>query len=340
MLSVFLACEDPYATADFFTGSLGWRQVFATPRDSADRLACVALGDAQVMLGTDDEEFLPAASREHRGAGVTVYVNLPGTVDIADVHARHSAAGVVTVPLAVREWGERAFDARIAGYRFLIAQDGTVGGMSSTVTADDVEAAVRLAVDVLKEAPEGAWDGRAGTLEWTCWETVEHLSDDLFAYAAQLGARPKDREVPFLWEARRPGGPANVTYADRAAGPRGLLEVLVACGAMLAALVRTTPSDVRAHHVFGASDPEGFAAMGIVETLVHTHDLAQGLGLAWDPPADLCARVLARLFPDAPRDTDPWPTLLWATGRGDLPGRPRVTTWRWNGAPRVSGGGS
>ncbi|MFD3326399.1 hypothetical protein ACFWW8_14410, partial [Streptomyces sp. NPDC058701] len=74
---------------------------------------------------------------------------------------------------------------------------------------------------------------------------------------------------------------------------------------------------------------------GIVETLVHTHDLTQGLGLAWSPPVDLCSRVLARLFPDAPSSTDPWPILLWATGRAELPGHPRLTTWRWDGTPRA-----
>ncbi|MEY9486433.1 hypothetical protein RKD26_002227 [Streptomyces calvus] len=204
------------------------------------------------------------------------------------------------------------------------------------VTADDLEHAVRLAVTALREAPSEAWDGKAGSLEWDCWETVEHLSDDLFAYAAQLGPRtpPMDGEVPFVWRSRRPGGPANVVHADRAAGPAGLLQVLEASGALLVAMVRTTPSRVRAHHVFGASDPEGFAAMGIVETLVHTHDLAEGLGLGWEPPAGLCSRVLTRLFPDAPSTTDPWPTLLWATGRAELPGHPRLTTWRWHGTPR------
>jgi hypothetical protein len=98
-------------------------------------------------------------------------------------------------------------------------------------------------------------------------------------------------------------------------------------------MVRTTSPSVRAYHGFGVSDPEGFAAMGVVETLVHTGDLADGLGLAWDPPAALCARVLHRLFPDAPPDTDPWRTLLWATGRAELPGRPRLTSWRWYGEP-------
>lgn len=206
----------------------------------------------------------------------------------------------------------------------------------TAVTADDLDRAVQLAVAALRQAPATAWDEKAGSLEWDCWETVEHLSDDLFAYAAQLGPRtpPMEGEVPFIWESRRPGGPKNAVHADRAAGPAGLLQVLEACGALLVAMVRTTPSRTRAFHGFGVSDPEGFAAMGIVETLVHTHDLAEGLGLAWTPPSDICSRVLTRLFPDAPQATDPWPTLLWVTGRAELPGHPRVTSWRWYGAPR------
>ncbi|MEV1176500.1 hypothetical protein [Nonomuraea sp. NPDC049784] len=206
----------------------------------------------------------------------------------------------------------------------------------SPVTADDLDEAVRLAVATLREAPESAWDGKAGSLEWTCWETVEHLADDLFAYAAQLGLRtpPLDTFVPFILERRRPEGPANTIHADREAGPAGLLQVLEACGALHVAMVRTAPPQVRGHHGFGAADAEGSAAMGIVETLVHTHDLAEGLDLAWAPPADMCARVLTRLFPDAPSDTDPWTALLWATGRAELPGRPRLTRWRWYSAPR------
>ncbi|MGX1226689.1 hypothetical protein RKD42_007948 [Streptomyces ambofaciens] len=204
------------------------------------------------------------------------------------------------------------------------------------VTADDLALAVRLVVEALRQAPPEAWAAKAGSLEWDCWETVEHLGDDFFAYAVQLGpsAPPLDGEVPFVWESRRPGGPANAVHADRGAGPAGLLQVLEATGALLVAMVRTSAPETRAHHVFGASDPEGFAAMGIVEALVHTHDLARGLGLSWDPPADLCSRVLARLFPDAPSATDPWPTLLWSTGRAELPGHPRLSTWRWDGTPR------
>ena len=122
MLSVILACDDPYQTADLYLERLGWRLVFATPRDSGDPLACVALGDAEIMLGTAEEQFLPAAARAHRGAGVSIYVRLPADVDMAAVHDRHAAAGVVTTPLSRRPWGVLAFDAVIDGYRFLVVQ--------------------------------------------------------------------------------------------------------------------------------------------------------------------------------------------------------------------------
>jgi uncharacterized glyoxalase superfamily protein PhnB len=127
VLSVFLACDDSYQIATLMTEDLGWRLEFATPADSDDKVACVSLGGAEVMLSTADERFLPAAGRDHRGAGVTVYVRLPQTDDIAAVHARHAAAGVVTAALAQRPWGELAFDATIAGYRFLVAQETLAG---------------------------------------------------------------------------------------------------------------------------------------------------------------------------------------------------------------------
>jgi hypothetical protein len=127
VLSVFLACDDPYLTARQMTEQLGWLLEFATPPDSDDKTAVVSLGGAQVRLGTAEEQWLAADGRDHRGAGVTVYVRLPQTEDIAAVHERHAAGGVVTSPLDQRPWGELAFDAVIAGYRFLISQETLAG---------------------------------------------------------------------------------------------------------------------------------------------------------------------------------------------------------------------
>ncbi|WP_405629112.1 VOC family protein [Streptomyces sp. NBC_01174] len=215
------------------------------------------------------------------------------------------------------------------------AERAALTGTRLPVTADDVTLAVRLAVDTLAASPVDDWHIPAGSLTWDCWETVEHLSDDLFAYAVQLGPRRPslETEVPYRWAPDREGGPSNSVFADPGAGTAGLLQTLEASGALLTAMVRTASPDLRSYHSHGVSDPEGFAAMGIVETLVHTHDVAAGLSLSWTPPRDLCDRVLARLFPDAPDDEDRWTVLLWSTGRADLPGRDRVTSWRWHGAP-------
>lgn len=203
------------------------------------------------------------------------------------------------------------------------------------VTAADVTLAVRLAVAALGCAPAEAWGNRAGSLDWDCWETVEHIADGLFAYATQLTpATPEGGYVPIAMTSTRPGGAESAIHVDRVNGPAGLLQAVEACGALLAAMVTTASPGTRAWHPHGPSDPEGFAAMGVTETLVHGHDAAQGLGVPWEPPADLCARVLGRLFPGAPADARPWATLLWATGRAELPDRPRLGEWRWYSEPR------
>lgn len=204
------------------------------------------------------------------------------------------------------------------------------------LNADDLDESVRLALATLAPAANADWDVPAGTLAWTCWETAEHLADDLMFYATQFSPRvpPPDTHVPFAFARRRPQAPPNAIAVDREAGVPGLLQVIDACAGVLSAVARIRPPSVRAHHVFGRSDPAGFAAMGTVETVVHTYDMAAGLGLSWTPPRDVCDRVLARLFPDAPADEDRWQVLLWCTGRAALPGRERLTSWRWDGTPR------
>jgi hypothetical protein len=203
------------------------------------------------------------------------------------------------------------------------------------VTASDVTLAVQFAVATLGRAPAEAWGNQAGSLEWTCWETVEHIADDLFAYATQLTpATPEGGYVPIAMTSTRPGGAQSAIHVGREHGAAGLLQAVESCGALLVAMVTTTSPDTRAWHPEGTSDPEGFAAMGVTETLVHGHDAALGLGVSWEPPADLCARVLGRLFPAVPPDPLPWPALLWATGRAELPDRARLDEWRWYGEPQ------
>jgi hypothetical protein len=218
--------------------------------------------------------------------------------------------------------------------------NGPEAAAAGPVTADDLALGVGLAVALLRQpaALAGDWARPAGSLSWDCWETAEHLADDLFAYAAELGSPVADGDaaspVPFVVVRAAPGKPRSTVFAERESGPGGLVRVLEACGALLVAMVRTAAPEARAFHVFGAADAAGSAAMGLVETLVHADDIACGLGLEWAPPEDLCERVLHRLFPDAPGGFGSWATLLWATGRGELPGLARRERWRWDSSVR------
>ncbi|MET9355898.1 GNAT family N-acetyltransferase [Streptomyces sp. NPDC006617] len=185
---------------------------------------------------------------------------------------------------------------------------------------EQLEEAVAHAVALLRTATDRDWESaRAGRLEWSCRYTAEHVAGVLLAYAGQLTGRATEAWVPF-----------EITL-DEGTGNEDVLQVVETTGALLAATVRTTPREVRAFHPypFRSADREGFAAMGVAEVFLHTHDIAGILGLAYEPPVELCADVLARIFPHVRPDTDPWRTLLWATGRGDLPGRAPVTEWRW-----------
>jgi hypothetical protein len=110
---------------------------------------------------------------------------------------------------------------------------------------------------------------------------------------------------------------------------------LIASGAL--ALPRLGPAHgARAYPPSGMADPEGFAAMGCAEALLHGHDIARGLSLSLDPPRGTCSAVLGRLFPQAAADLaglGPWAALQWATGRAELPGHPQLRQWHWRGPP-------
>jgi Mycothiol maleylpyruvate isomerase N-terminal domain len=198
---------------------------------------------------------------------------------------------------------------------------------------DDLDSTVSAATAALLEVVERDWDVPASGLTWTCRGTIEHVADDLFAYAGQIAtSRPEvDTYVSFDFHADREGEPPCAVHAKRDRGNAGLVQILDACGGMLSALVRTRPADVRGWHPSGVSDPSGFAAMGTVEVLLHMYDVAEPLGLEWDPHPDVVRRVLRRLFPQAPSGGDPWQILLQVTGRD--PDRP-LDSWQWDGTVR------
>lgn len=177
------------------------------------------------------------------------------------------------------------------------------------------------AVAALRPALDLDWSAAAEGLDWSCRRTLDHIADALVLYAAHLAMRAPER-LPFL----RDGNPGAEVEA--------LLGGVPVAAAILAELVDAAPAGTRAFHPAGMADPSGFAAMGCDEIAIHTHDIASGLGIPYRPPSEVCEAVIGRLFPWAPDGDDPWLTLLWLNGRGELGSRSRLDAdWWWHCAP-------
>lgn len=189
------------------------------------------------------------------------------------------------------------------------------------LTVDDLVRAAAVCRSTLEPALDEDWTARAGDLTWTCQRTLDHVVDTLFYYAVMLATRATARPVM----------PRN---GDLARTPIELLAIVESAAAVLAEVVRAAPAGTLAFHPAGPTDGEGFVALGCEEILIHTSDIAIGLGRPCLPPLDLAERVLWRLFPWAPPEHDPWLTLRWACGRVALPDRERLDpNWYWHSAP-------
>lgn len=185
-----------------------------------------------------------------------------------------------------------------------------------------VTAAAEECTLVLEKAADQDWSAGAAGLEWSCRQTLDHMALGVVGYAGLLIARPADRYITLF------------ASLDRHAPIPACLEGIRIAGSILASAVREASPDVRAWHPWGHSDGSGFAAMGIVELVVHTYDIARAFDLGWEPPDALSRAAVERLFPDRPAGHDAADTLLWCTGRRTLPGLGRRHDWQWSGAVR------
>ncbi|MGH2366184.1 MAG: hypothetical protein ACRDHX_16250 [Chloroflexota bacterium] len=161
--------------------------------------------------------------------------------------------------------------------------------------------------NALRPAADADWSVKAGTLDWDCRQTLLHMVSAPMFYSINLAMR-----------STTPLRGLGVASAETPIAT--LIELAEYSSTILARLASEAPSDARGCHPAGMADTEGFLAMAGNELMNHAYDITSGLNSPFAPPGELAEKVLRRLFPWSPRDTEPWPTLLWAAGRCNLPG--------------------
>jgi hypothetical protein len=65
------------------------------------------------------------------------------------------------------------------------------------MTDEDFATVLDLAVASLREVTNADWSTRAGTLDWSCWQTIDHIIDCVFSDTMQVAAAAEAGFLPF-----------------------------------------------------------------------------------------------------------------------------------------------
>jgi hypothetical protein len=167
-----------------------------------------------------------------------------------------------------------------------------------------------LVLETLDQRVALDWSVPACSLEWSCWQTVDHIIDCVFSYAFQLASRARSGFLPF-----------QELHAMPEAEPTELVRGLRGITELFSGLLGSVPGDAEASDGVFMLDVNDWAARAAYEMLLHTHDVVVGLGERFDPPSSTCAWVMASpklwMFDRASADTTakPWDALVVGSGR-------------------------
>ena len=183
---------------------------------------------------------------------------------------------------------------------------------SGAFTVADLTEVAELAIEAWSSVPELDWHSPAGTLEWSRFETADHTIDCVFSYAFFFASRAQDSYPSF-----------GEVHALEGATPEDLVAGLRATTNLLIGVITVASSDARAiiwrrpEPTLGS--PNDFAARGAHELALHTHDICADTGVSFDPPQDVCQRLVdhtaAWPYGQLARTDDPWSDLLARSGR-------------------------
>lgn len=196
--------------------------------------------------------------------------------------------------------------------------DAVLSAGSERFTATDLGELTASVAATWRAAADLDWSAQAGTVEWTCLRTADHAVDCVWAPVFFLASRRRDRY---------PDIGADMALGE-GADPAQLVESLETATRVLSAVIRDTPPEVRSvifrrpEILVGA--PPDFAPRAAIELVLHAHDVCLGLGVEFEPAAELCHRLREHTrpwpmwtsaWPGLPQTADPWHDLLSGSGR-------------------------
>jgi hypothetical protein len=190
--------------------------------------------------------------------------------------------------------------------------------MTSDFSVDDLDHLTAVVAASWRAGADRDWSVPAGSLDWSCARTADHAVDTVLAPAFFLASRKVDAYPAGEWSM----GPE--------AGPTAFVEGLETASRILGVVVQAAPADVRAIiwrlQEPTTAPPKDFVPRGAMELILHAHDVASGLGVAFDPPTAGCERLRGHtqhwpMWTIAPgwsplsMTGDPWADLLRSSGR-------------------------
>ena len=150
------------------------------------------------------------------------------------------------------------------------------------MTDGELAETLSAAFSALEQVADQDWAQLAGSLEWTCWQTIDHTIDCAHSFALQIGAEADSGFLPFA-----------PMHAEATASSVDLLNGLRGVSALLVAVTRESPQDLTASDGIATLTIADWRSRAAYEVALHTYDVVTGLGGSFSLSDELAASIIA-----------------------------------------------
>jgi hypothetical protein len=178
------------------------------------------------------------------------------------------------------------------------------------MTESELADALDRSLTALSGVEDHDWTLPAGSLDWSCWQAIDHTIDCVLSFALQIG-HPIDSGFH----------PLAPIHAEPTATPSDLVQSLRSVSSLFLAITRDSPQDLTASDGIVSLTIADWRGRTAYEVALHTYDVRMGLGQDFSLPDGLSTSIMAsgalwmfdRSRPQ--RASDPWHALVTGSGR-------------------------